>query len=422
MKDAIKDILHSYKGMVSEELITRYIRGQATKDEVRHLELLMHDDPFLADAIEGLKDGDYASHKNNIELVKASLYKKKTGFVKISIASVAVAASLVLICYWGFKYSSLNLKQTQESSTSVAMDSVGVQKETKIITLNKPEPLAEETKAEPQVIDKQKQELPLPIESYDNSPHKPAARSTAHVDELKANAGNAAKPSKRKTHESTIGYVSKDKSSDKKAANVLNEGEMDLEMDDASELPNSNMEVLEKSTTAPQSVKSLVFNELASNTKDFLLDMAPHPEGRSDEYKISAKKRDNKPKCENCPDKAIMAEKNAVLDTIATHKAAYLYEMGAYEEAAKWYARNPDTHSKIMAGLSYLQAGDTAACKNIELVLSKSNTAATDLVKSLRMSYSNKNTLALAGFQKLIDNNSVFKALAERNKQVITSK
>lgn len=418
MKDAIKDILSSYKGMVSEALIAKYVRGQASREEARHLELLMHDDPFLADAVEGLKDGDYASHESNIDTIKASLYRKKPGFLKISITSVAVAASLVLGCYWAVKFSSFGLKQEEASAPHMAMDSVEVHKETKIITLQKPEPLPEEeTKVEKENAEER---VVAPVAT---DVRKPDSYYNSNKKEL-AIASPATKQHLNKAVESSETYVSKDKSHDKKATNVLNEEDIELDMVDEAPATISRSDAFEEQMpkVTPKFVKSLNFNQLAINTKEFLSDMAPHPEGKSEEYKITAKRKASKPNCENCPNKEVIAEKNTVLDTIATHKAAYLYEMGAYEEAAKWYARNADVHSKVMAGLSYLQAGDTSACRSIEAVLLKSNVPAYDLLKALRMSYLDKNFHALNGFQKLIDNKSIFKELAEKNKQVISTK
>src|SRR6478609_1737747 len=119
MKEALSDILNSYNGMVSDVLISRYIQGKASTDEIRHIEHLMLEDPFLADAIEGLKEGAWDMHDKHITELKKTFAKPKPSAFKLSVASVAVAASVVLITYFGFNGSMF--KKAEEAASDAQM-------------------------------------------------------------------------------------------------------------------------------------------------------------------------------------------------------------------------------------------------------------------------------------------------------------
>jgi hypothetical protein len=235
------------------------------------------------------------------------------------------------------------------------------------------------------------------------------APQTQHWISLNDNGGA---PAAEKAKEEE--YVSKEKNFDKRRSVVLDD-ELELSSDEVAEpvMPNASQAPVAKQKSDLFFARGAQFVVLAQNTKSEIFD-AEEREFKKESKAVSKKMLKSSPKCTNCPDKEEIAEANAVGDTIASNKATSLYEQGAYVEAAKWYYRQPDVESKVMAGLSYLQASDTNSCKEVERVLFKVNVNAANYLKALRLYYEGAESQSLGLFQKLIDNNSKYKRLAEQ--------
>ncbi|HTF81170.1 MAG TPA: hypothetical protein VL947_05580, partial [Cytophagales bacterium] len=398
----------SYSGIISDELITKYVQGTASTAEVRHLEHLMLEDPFLADAIEGLKEGNWSQHEANIQKIKS--YKDKSGLMRLSVTSVAAAAVVTLVVtYLCFSYFPGLYSTTQEVTVlSADTTAVDVHKEIKVITIKEGDAPSDASNA----IAQEQSHISEPARDKKSGSQNGSTTNHLAFEQEKVTM----KRSKPEVN------PSKDKSSEARNFIVLSEGDTEEEH---SASPQQVQESMQEARGMPKHRgKPAYFDQLALNTQQELYELET-VEYKKKSQSIFAKKSSKKKsayakaKCDNCPDKAGVDEKNAVLDSIGANKAAYLYSVRAYEEAGRWYQRQPDVESKIMAGLSYLQASDTLACKGVESELSKVNTYASEYLKAIRYAYMGREMEALQGFQKLIDNNSPFKALAIKNKSTI---
>lgn len=421
MKEALSDILNSYNGMVSDVLISRYIQGKANTDEIRHIEHLMLEDPFLADAIEGLKEGAWDLHDQHITELKKNFAKPKPNAFKLSVASVAVAASVVLITYFGFNGSMF--KKAEEAASDAQMSAEQkVEKHTHVSVLKESSDTVMGNKGETDISLLRIQQSPK------GAPETLAADSvsvsnsqTRNLVSLNNNAVNGGAPAVEKEIEEE--YISKDKNFDRKRA-VIEDDDVELSSDGVAEpvMSNTSAAPAAKQKSDLFSAKGSHFVLLAQNTKSEIFNLEEVEYKKEKSKAVPKKILKSTAKCKNCPDKEEIAEANAIGDTIASNKATTLYEQGAYAEAAKWYYRQPDIESKIMAGLSYLQASDPSSCKMVEQVLGKVNVNASNYLKALRLYYEGSEDQSLMIFQKLIDNNSKYKYLAEKNKQVISTK
>lgn len=78
MKENLKDILSHLHSEVDQETLLKYLQGKLSSEEQHELEMNLLDDPFEADAAEGLAAMD---NKQNIPAVVSQLnldLKKKT--------------------------------------------------------------------------------------------------------------------------------------------------------------------------------------------------------------------------------------------------------------------------------------------------------------------------------------------------------
>jgi flagellar biosynthesis chaperone FliJ len=78
MKENLKDILSHLHSEVDQETLLKYLQGKLSADEQHELEMNLLDDPFEADAAEGLAAME---NKQNIPLLVNQLnreLKKKT--------------------------------------------------------------------------------------------------------------------------------------------------------------------------------------------------------------------------------------------------------------------------------------------------------------------------------------------------------
>ncbi len=78
MKENLKDILTNLNPAVDQETLLKYLQGQLSADEQHEVEKSLLDDPFEADALEGLSA---IENKQKISSVVAQLnrdLKKKT--------------------------------------------------------------------------------------------------------------------------------------------------------------------------------------------------------------------------------------------------------------------------------------------------------------------------------------------------------
>ncbi len=76
-KDTDK-ILSDDRSPVSQELLLRYVQGRVTKEERRRIEEQLPDDPFLADAVEGLMIQSASSQPEKDFAVIRQKIKSKT--------------------------------------------------------------------------------------------------------------------------------------------------------------------------------------------------------------------------------------------------------------------------------------------------------------------------------------------------------
>src|SRR6187402_2851454 len=93
--------LHIEKGgVISKEVMLAYLRNEMDPAEKLHFEKLMQEDPFLNDAVEGLKMLDLRQMENSLESVHSRIDKitNKTKVFTISsgLKKYAAAASIVL--------------------------------------------------------------------------------------------------------------------------------------------------------------------------------------------------------------------------------------------------------------------------------------------------------------------------------------
>lgn len=117
--------------MIDKELILKYIDGSCSEDQKRKIELAIEQDPFLADAVEGLKlSGANIAQKNIAEI--DDKVNEKTGLPKagrvftlnpkkllVAASVVGLLVSSVLIAQTVFKYYQENKLAKNETDTKI---------------------------------------------------------------------------------------------------------------------------------------------------------------------------------------------------------------------------------------------------------------------------------------------------------------
>ncbi|MFZ1529336.1 MAG: hypothetical protein WAT19_11315 [Ferruginibacter sp.] len=111
MSGNLKDILSSLSNDIDQEKLLQYLSGQLPAAEQHELEQQLNDDPFLADAVEGLqsfknsKEAELMAYQLNTSL-KKQLTKKEKRRKKRSLPdqtavyyAVVILLLLVVIAY-----------------------------------------------------------------------------------------------------------------------------------------------------------------------------------------------------------------------------------------------------------------------------------------------------------------------------------
>lgn len=116
MADKIKDILSNLSTDIDQEKLLQYLQEQLSTDQQHHVEKVLIDDPFTADAVEGLqqmrdrKKMEYMVEMLNRDLKKKTEKKKKRR-ERLQLKdqswlylSVLIVILLIVICYFVIQY------------------------------------------------------------------------------------------------------------------------------------------------------------------------------------------------------------------------------------------------------------------------------------------------------------------------------
>lgn len=76
MAEDLKNILSSLNKDIDQETLLKYLKGQLGKEELREVEMNLIDDAFESEALEGLKEMDYAKMQLIVEGLNRDLKKR----------------------------------------------------------------------------------------------------------------------------------------------------------------------------------------------------------------------------------------------------------------------------------------------------------------------------------------------------------
>lgn len=76
MAEDLKNILSSLNKDIDQETLLKYLKGQLGKEELHEVEMNLIDDAFESDALEGLKEIDYAKMQLIVEGLNRDLKKR----------------------------------------------------------------------------------------------------------------------------------------------------------------------------------------------------------------------------------------------------------------------------------------------------------------------------------------------------------
>ena len=111
MNENLKDILSNLNTEVDQETLLKYLQGKLTAEEQNSVEKSLVDDPFEADAVEGLQTVQDKQHLSSIveqlnrDLKKKTSRKKKWLFKREAkveswlLLTVVIILLLAVICY-----------------------------------------------------------------------------------------------------------------------------------------------------------------------------------------------------------------------------------------------------------------------------------------------------------------------------------
>jgi hypothetical protein len=384
MNESLNEILNQYRGVFTDDILMRYVGGNATQAESRHIESLMADDPFLADAIEGLMLGEQEVHKRNIAFINKNVIAQERNWFRILGASSAVAACL-LIGFYVFNY---GIKKT--NSLNELSNTNSISADTVMVGSNKM--LIDSSIAINEEIVKRKI-FPPHVEADENVV---ADNNIAWADKSSYNTSRSADDSDFITTDSEPIIVEEEIAPSPVLA--------------SKNMPLPELEQNQKELT--YTTVSNDFNQLASLTKDFQENDQKLEESKT-ELKLRKAKAVSKKKCENCIDDKYVAFENQVADSLVNVSAKAYYEQGNYVKAAVWYNRNNDFKNKLMAGVSYLKAGNENSCILVEKDLLEIDVPASKYLKALRLSNNGDKTKALDLLKNIDASNSQLSSLVK---------
>lgn len=96
MNDDLKNILQNLNNEIEQEKLLQYIDGKLPEQEMQKLEQQLRDDPFLADAMDGLKN---ISSKEKASLLAFQINKSLKGNCKKQKGTVLKAFSATSILF-----------------------------------------------------------------------------------------------------------------------------------------------------------------------------------------------------------------------------------------------------------------------------------------------------------------------------------
>jgi len=119
-------------GFINKEKLFAYLRNQLSDTEKQHIEKLMAQDPFLQDAVEGLKGADLNTIENTLSAIFAKVDSatgaQKTNIFSANLRKYAAAASIILIL--GMSWMIIdNLNNKQNETIEIAIEPTIISKD-----------------------------------------------------------------------------------------------------------------------------------------------------------------------------------------------------------------------------------------------------------------------------------------------------
>ncbi len=315
-----KDIFRNVQAEFSLEVLQKYLAGTLSPAETRLIERAMVDDPFLADAVEGLSMQNPAVSKRivnelNNEILSSPKTKERPLWVPLSVAASIVIAFFII-------YFSLPASVSKMESSVEVQDTVS-----NAITASSIEPSQDSTKL-PETISDVKINGPLAFQNEPCPPTPSKARENAEelvISSLEEENNSPVKPSESQQSASGDFAIDNEEDIADKLSLSMSAKAKDDNISGEVNLINDMIEIAEENI-GKISVKRETLKEITKNAN------------------IENKKKD----CKNCPDVNASYKDAAERQSLTRELAIKKYKNDQFAESKaifeKLLKENPQDH------------------------------------------------------------------------------